>query len=107
MRKWPGLGAVGGPSLPMYLWAPAQPSRSCQTLWKAAEICLGISKAQEKPYDDPQGSRAPYGPRKAWQKPRDTERQQGSLQGKAKLSKSPRALWREARPLVGMIKAIR
>lgn len=103
-RKWPGPRAVGGPPLPMHLWASAKPSRSCQTLWKAAETCLGISKALwcstgkqgpiwawQRPWDTLKGSRAPcrtkqnsakapghsggkQGPLWEWQKPSDRVR---------------------------------
>lgn len=71
MRKWPALRAVGGPPIPCTCGHQQSPPKAV-TLWKAAETCLGISKAQQKPCGAPQGSWAPYGPGKAWQKPWDT-----------------------------------
>lgn len=107
MRKWPALRAVGGPPIPMHLWAPAKPTKSCHTL----EGSRDLSGHQQSPTKALWCSTGKLGPIWAWQSLAKalghSERQQGPLQDKAQFSRSPRVLWREAGSLVGMTRVIR
>lgn len=83
-RKWPGLRAVGGPLLPMHLWAPAKPSKSPVVLHSKAGPHMGLTKPGKSPGTHWKAAGPLTGQSKTQQKPQGTVERRWALCGNNK-----------------------